>query len=406
MSIKRQIWDYLLSWLGNEYGVAGLMGNIRAESNYRPTNLQNRYEQSLGMSDDEYTQKVDAGTYANFVYDSAGYGLVQWTFWSRKKALLDYARKEGASIGDLAMQLDFLKLEFTQSYPTVVSSLKSAKSIRDASNVVLFVYERPADQSAAMQDLRTRYGEEAYAEFHGTGSGITADKFLAGCVRTAETAQVSGWTYGNSTSMPPGADGYISCDRLVSRTLYVEFGVTDQKRGGWNSAELAVHLPELGFTKTTSKADIRPGTVVMVGKGDDLTYHTFVVERYDPATDLCDKIDLGHKDRIKAGGRFKNVLLCEWPERRFTYAFVAPEGGTKPAEKTYYRVQCGAFNHHPYAVELRNRLRNAGFDTFVKDYGEGVDCRYRVQIGAFEVKSNAEKQKQKAVSAGFNAIIV
>ena len=42
------IWDFLFSKLGNAYGVAGVMGNLRAESALRPINLQNTYEKSLG----------------------------------------------------------------------------------------------------------------------------------------------------------------------------------------------------------------------------------------------------------------------------------------------------------------------------------------------------------------------
>lgn len=67
------------------------MGNLYAESALKPTNLQNTYEKKLGFSDTAYTQAVDNGTYTNFVKDSAGYGLAQWTHWSRKQALLAYA---------------------------------------------------------------------------------------------------------------------------------------------------------------------------------------------------------------------------------------------------------------------------------------------------------------------------
>jgi hypothetical protein len=69
------MWDYFLKSGMTECGVAGLMGNLNAESALYPTNLQNSYEKSLGMSDAEYTAAVDAGTYTNFVNDSAGYGL-------------------------------------------------------------------------------------------------------------------------------------------------------------------------------------------------------------------------------------------------------------------------------------------------------------------------------------------
>ena len=68
-----KIWNYLYSKLENAYGVAGIMGNIQAESGLSPTNLQNTYEKKLGLNDAQYTAGVDNGTDTNFIYDSAGY---------------------------------------------------------------------------------------------------------------------------------------------------------------------------------------------------------------------------------------------------------------------------------------------------------------------------------------------
>ena len=45
-------------------------------------------KKKLKMTDTEYTSAVDDGRYKNFVKDGAGYGLAQWTFWSRKQNLL------------------------------------------------------------------------------------------------------------------------------------------------------------------------------------------------------------------------------------------------------------------------------------------------------------------------------
>ena len=41
---ERLIWDYLSVKIENAYGVAGLIGNIKAESNLNPKNLQNSFE--------------------------------------------------------------------------------------------------------------------------------------------------------------------------------------------------------------------------------------------------------------------------------------------------------------------------------------------------------------------------
>lgn len=108
---------------------------------------------------------MDNGKYTNFVKDSAGYGLAQWTFWSRKQNLLNYAKQKKSSIGDLNMQLEFLMQELTNSYPKVLNLLKTAKSVREASDAVLLQFERPADQSTAVQEKRAAYGEKYYNEY-------------------------------------------------------------------------------------------------------------------------------------------------------------------------------------------------------------------------------------------------
>ena len=111
------------------------------------------------MSDMAYTEAVDNGTYTNFVNDKAGYGLAQWTYYTRKQAMLDYHKKANASIGDLNTQLQFLMYELNKNYTTsVLKVLKEATSILEASNAVLLKFERPADQSTAVQTKRAEYG--------------------------------------------------------------------------------------------------------------------------------------------------------------------------------------------------------------------------------------------------------
>ena len=78
--INRQIWDFLKSKGLTDYACAGVEGNLYAESGCRSNNLENAYEKKLGLSDEEYTAKVNSGEYTNFVNDSAGYGLAQWTY--------------------------------------------------------------------------------------------------------------------------------------------------------------------------------------------------------------------------------------------------------------------------------------------------------------------------------------
>ncbi len=162
---EEKIWNFLTSKGLNAYGVAGLMGNLYAESALNPQNLQNTYERKLGLTDAEYTAAVDAGTYTGFVRDSAGYGLAQWTYWSRKEALLAYVKAAGTSIGSLEAQLGFLFKELSEGYTSVLAVLKTATSVRQASDVVLTKYERPANQGASVQAKRASYGQTYYDKY-------------------------------------------------------------------------------------------------------------------------------------------------------------------------------------------------------------------------------------------------
>ena len=165
MTNAEKIWCKLISAGMTKAGAAGLMGNLEAESALNPQNLQNSYEKSLGFTDESYTKAVDNGTYANFVKDCAGYGLAQWTYWTRKQALLSYAQACGKSIGDLDMQLDFLLKELSESYPAVLKTLKTTDNITTASDCVMCQYERPADTSANAKSKRAALGQKYYDLF-------------------------------------------------------------------------------------------------------------------------------------------------------------------------------------------------------------------------------------------------
>ena len=161
----KAIWDRLYTEIQNPYGVAGVMGNFMAESGLRANNLQNSFEKSLGMTDEQYTAAVDNGTYTNFIQDRAGYGLYQATFWSIKESLLNFAKASGKSIGDRDMQVNhFLKM-MREEYTAIWKVLTTAKSVREASDAVLLKFERPADQSEAVQVKRAGYGEEFLAKY-------------------------------------------------------------------------------------------------------------------------------------------------------------------------------------------------------------------------------------------------
>lgn len=158
---EAHIWKFLANKGLNHYAIAGLMGNLYAESALRPNNLQNSFEKKLGMSDKGYTTAVSNGSYKNFAHDGAGYGLAQWTWYTRKQNLLNYAKAHGKSIDDLQMQLEFLWQEL-QGYHRSMAALTAGKSIKAVSDVILTDFEKPADQSNSVKNRRADFGKEIY----------------------------------------------------------------------------------------------------------------------------------------------------------------------------------------------------------------------------------------------------
>ena len=188
MSNEQKIWSFLMQEISNPYGVAGLMGNIKAESNFNPCNLQNSYEKKLGFTDESYTKAVDNGTYARnkFCRDSAGYGLCQWTYWSRKQNLYDTLKKSGASIGDLFSQLSFM-LDELRAY-RLLDSLKTAKTVKEASDIILTRYEKPADQSESAKKRRAEMGQTIYNNNVDMTGSEPQSKSISVCVTALEHA--------------------------------------------------------------------------------------------------------------------------------------------------------------------------------------------------------------------------
>lgn len=142
----KRIWQILRAAGMSEAGAAAMLGNMQAESALRANNAQDGMTR---LSDAEYTQLVNTGAYSNFSRDSVGYGLCQWTFYTRKAALLRYARSQGTSIGDLDMQVNFCIKELKEDSPALWSFLISTADLGKATERICKEYERPAYNNVA-----------------------------------------------------------------------------------------------------------------------------------------------------------------------------------------------------------------------------------------------------------------
>ena len=217
-----KIWSFLIDEGFNDYGTAGKMGNLRPESNLEPTNLQNSCEKRLNYTDAEYTAAVDNGTYKNFTYDGAGYGLPQFTFPSRKEAFYKYAKAAGKSIGDLETQLLFMVEEMKKDFKSVYSALKTASDVKTASDLVLKKYEAPKDQSDAVKRKRAEYGQEYFNRFSGAGEkkGEINMSIMVGSARIDERGNASGGAAGDQkqTSATNDLTGEVSMQKMYSHS--------------------------------------------------------------------------------------------------------------------------------------------------------------------------------------------
>ena len=167
-----KLFKLLYEQLPNKKAVCGIMGNLKAESALKTNNLQNSFEHKYG-NDEDYTRKVNTKEISkdSFIYDSAGYGLAQWTFWSRKKFLYENTVEKGLSIDDLQGQVNTIiqELKIYKLYDVLLS----CKDVKMASDLILTQYEKPANQSTTVSNIRAKYSEEFYAKYSGEKTDIS-----------------------------------------------------------------------------------------------------------------------------------------------------------------------------------------------------------------------------------------
>ena len=139
-----------------------MIGNFYIEAGLKPNNV----EDSSGFDDETYTKNVDNGTYSkeSFVNDGAGYGLAQWTYSSRKKALYEYAKEKGTSIGDLNMQMEFLWKEMNSTHKSGLNYMKQNgdKSVDSLTEYFCWEFENPG---VPHMNERKRYANDIYEKY-------------------------------------------------------------------------------------------------------------------------------------------------------------------------------------------------------------------------------------------------
>lgn len=162
---KREMFLQLFKEFNNEDACYAILGNLQAESGLKSNNMQNSYEKRLGYNDETYTKAVNSGAYSRqkFAHDAVGYGLAQWTYWTRKQALYDYCKAKHKNIDDTETQIDFLITEIRNNRH-LLEMLRYEVGIDHLTEQFMRLYERPANQSKAAIEGRIKLAKQIEKE--------------------------------------------------------------------------------------------------------------------------------------------------------------------------------------------------------------------------------------------------
>ena len=164
----------------SEAGALGLMGNWMAESGLEPGRLQGDFTQGRTYSR-AYTDDVASGRIgrSQFGRDQKGYGLAQWTYYTRKEDLYDFWNGSGKALDDAGMQVSFAVQELSENgeYAGLWSVLKTTEDIWTATDKVCRLYERPYFNNV---DARYQNALSLKAELDKVGTPAPAEQTETG----------------------------------------------------------------------------------------------------------------------------------------------------------------------------------------------------------------------------------
>lgn len=209
--VKNETTNIIYNYLRNELnmthqGASGMLGNMYAESACNPELAEEllimRYDEdykgkyskygyinggykrpvnnidNINYNDALYIDRLKNGAidFNEFInpraYDAKhqyGFGLTQVTSPSRKQQLWNMAKAKGVPIWDLNIQLEHLRWEMFNIFPTVLAFLvDDSKTLAECSDVVLYKFEQPNDADD-LREERREYSQFYYTAYKPSG---------------------------------------------------------------------------------------------------------------------------------------------------------------------------------------------------------------------------------------------
>lgn len=145
MSYEQTIYNAFRRSGLTEAAALGFLGNWACESGNEPFRVQGDFSPYRTASK-AYVAGITSGSISRdqFAHDQKGFGLAQWTYFSRKYALYDFWKASGKALDSAEMQTDFAMKELREDYRALLDFLKSTNDVFTACSRICREYERPA----------------------------------------------------------------------------------------------------------------------------------------------------------------------------------------------------------------------------------------------------------------------
>ena len=263
-SLEDKVWWALRDAGFSMEATAGVMGNIKGESNFTANSIEigYTYEQVMTMP-------------------NKGLGMVGWTYPNERKAnLVKFAKNRGKEWYDEDIQVLYLVAELTgdSSYAdgyslqgmisdnpghgTTVAGWKNAKTPEDAAYQYCWCFERPY----AWDSRRQTWAREYYEKYKNATRPVTSGgDFLAIAKRIHDMVRTERYTYQHAGTVPNMSRG-VDCSGYVS-TVLRDYGYTEFSNQ-WGTANFNAHISGSSFIgypswKVKPASQMQPGDILL-----------------------------------------------------------------------------------------------------------------------------------------------
>jgi hypothetical protein len=161
-----KIWNFFIQKGLSPQNAAGFLGNIQAESGFNPKLVEYAFSKKPHLSDTLPPAQNKLG--------QPGYGLIQWTFPTRRDKLQQKVDTDPQKriAGDISLQLELIWEELNGGFKkSTLDPLRNAKTATESSIIITKNYEIPGDL-AKQTPKRAAAAEEFLKKYSSLSQGV------------------------------------------------------------------------------------------------------------------------------------------------------------------------------------------------------------------------------------------